>query len=81
MTRITVIKPFTWTNALDERGVVHRVVSLPGVMHLCAARCGLDGRWSHAPDVKARPTEVLMWTDEAPSCMTCIVKEAKHEPS
>lgn len=71
--RITVIKPYTWTNAIDARGIVHRVVSLAGVMHLCGARCGLDGRWEHArEDAKDRPVDVLRFTEEDVSCMSCI---------
>lgn len=82
MTRITVIKPYIWTNAIDERGVVHRVVSLAGIMHLCTTRCGFDGRWSHVEDKRPRPAkdkpiDVVTWTAETPSCMTCIVREAQ----
>lgn len=75
MTRITVIKPFDWTNAMDERGVVHRVVSAAGTMHLCAARCGLIGKWDHEEDERRMAT--LAWTRKLPSCMTCIVREAR----
>jgi hypothetical protein len=79
MTRITVIKPFVYTNATDPIGVVHRVVSLAGVMNLCTARCGLEGKWGHAETRRWASTTVTMtWTDESPSCMTCIVMEARR---
>ena len=79
---ITVIKPFVWTSAADSAGVVHRVVSLAGVMNLCTARCGLKGKWSHEATRRWASTTVTMsWTDEAPSCMTCIVKEAERASS
>lgn len=78
MTRITVIKPFDWTNAMDERGVVHRVVSAVGTMHLCAARCGLIGKWDHEEDEEDEwRMATLAWTREPTSCMTCIVREAR----
>lgn len=77
-TTITVIKPFVYTNATDPAGVVHRVVSLAGVMNLCTARCGLEGKWGHHP---MRRWVTMTWTDEAPSCITCIVKEAERAPS
>lgn len=85
-TKIIVIKPFVWTSATDERGVVHRVVSLAGVMNLCTARCGLEGKWSHArADATthrwALTVVSMSYTYEAPSCMTCIVKEAERAPS
>lgn len=80
--RITVIKPFSWTNAQDEHGVVHRVISGTGAMDLCTARCGLSGRWRHAERRASRygmmPIPVLTSTGETMSCMTCIVREAKH---
>jgi hypothetical protein len=78
MTRVTVVKPYVWHDAMDERGVVHRVVSLANVMHLCSARCGLEGKWNHAKDdVGRRPTAILTWTLEPTTCMTCIVMEAR----
>ncbi len=63
---------YVWTNAIDGRGIVHRVVSLAGFRH-CGARCGLDGMLREA----IRSFTELTWTDEDVSCMTCIVKEAR----
>lgn len=80
-----VVKPFVYTCAADPAGVVHRVVSLAGVMNLCTARCGLEGKWSYVRvDATTRrwasTTVTMSWTDDAPSCMTCIVKEAMRAP-
>jgi hypothetical protein len=81
MTQV-IVKPFMYTNATDPTGIVHRVVSLAGVMNLCTARCGLEGKWSHEETRRWASSSVTMtWTDDAPSCMTCIVKEAERAPS
>ena len=77
-----VVRPFIYTNATDPAGVVHRVVSLAGVMNLCTARCGLEGKWSHEYTRRWASSSVTMtWTDDAPSCITCIVNEAERAPS
>lgn len=68
---VSEVEQFAWNNALDERGVVHRVVSLLNVMNHCAARCGLDGRWDHKGGTMA-------WTAETLSCMTCTVRESEY---
>lgn len=71
---------YVWWAAADEHGVVHRVVSLAdtfGVRNLCTARCGLTGRWDHLKIYNGSPIPVLSRTHESPSCMTCIVKEAR----
>jgi hypothetical protein len=69
LTKVTVTTPYAWMNAIDVRGIVHRVVSLVGVMRLCGARCGLDGRWDHA---EPGPGDVLQLTEEDVSCMACV---------
>lgn len=81
-----MIKDGVWTNAVDSTGVVHRVISHLGIMHMCTARCSLEGKWSHARvDATTRRwasmAVAMTWTDDAPSCMTCIVKEAERAPS
>jgi hypothetical protein len=75
---MTVIKPFCWVNAIDFRGIVHRVIShMPcGVTHVCRARCGLAGRWSHTKATyQTRRLRVVRFTAEDVSCMACVVDE------
>lgn len=75
---MTVIKPFSWTNAIDTHGVTHLVVSLNGVMNQCGARCGLDGRWEHAKKVaNTENLDVMRFTNEDVTCMSCLVWEAR----
>ena len=77
-----MIREGVWTNAVDSAGVVHRVISHLGIMYMCTARCGLEGVWSHRETRQWAFLLVAMtWTDDAPSCMTCIVKEAERAPS
>lgn len=77
--QVAVVKPYIWHDAMDERGVVHRVVSLANVMRLCSALCGLKGKWAHAKDdAEHRPAATLTETLRPTSCMTCIVMEARR---
>lgn len=68
-----IIMPFTWTSAIDARSITHRVISTSINMHLCRARCGLVGRWSHADKrVTAAEVPVLRSVIGDVTCMACV---------